>query len=419
MEDAAVDDDGAPGGTAGETTPGAAPRPAQVTFTGAWWDLFTLVLKNSIFTLLTLGIYRFWAKTELRRYFWASSALGDQPFEYTGRGLELFLGFLVVIAILGPSSLLYDWTLGIVGMESSTGALLQTGYSIAILCLIHVAVYRIWRYRLSRTSWRGIRFGLDGSTWSYVGIAFGWSVLVGLTLGVMYPWARRALWSYRMNNARFGTTPMAFDPDAPIGGLVFPWLCALVFPGILFGLFAYIAARSAIDGNTQAAGQSLAWLWPFVIAAFLLWIAAAGWYRLKEFVLFLSHTRVGGEITIETTPKLVVALGLVILNAVVSAVILGAAAALATMAFVGSAVNGANPEPLSGLAIAAMAGAGLTVLIVLPAVSTLIFRYGLTRHIVGSIRATNVEALDAVAQSSRQGPTRAEGLADAFDVGAF
>lgn len=63
-------------------------------------DLFKLAFKTSILTFLTLGIYRFWAKTRIRKYIWSSATVDGDAFEYTGTGLEKFLGFLVAIVIL-------------------------------------------------------------------------------------------------------------------------------------------------------------------------------------------------------------------------------------------------------------------------------------------------------------------------------
>ena len=62
--------------------------------------LFKLAFATSILTLITLGIYRFWAKTRIRKYIWSSASASSDAFEYTGTGLEKFLGFLVAIVIL-------------------------------------------------------------------------------------------------------------------------------------------------------------------------------------------------------------------------------------------------------------------------------------------------------------------------------
>ena len=49
---------------------------------------------------MTLGIYQFWTRARLRRYIWSSILPGGDYFEYTGTGLEKFLGFLIALVVL-------------------------------------------------------------------------------------------------------------------------------------------------------------------------------------------------------------------------------------------------------------------------------------------------------------------------------
>ncbi len=90
------------------------PRPAPagaagpVEFTGQRGPLFRLLLKNAVFKLLTLWIYRFWAKTWIRRYFWNNIRIDRDPLEYTGLPSELFIGFLIVLGILVPLGMVYE-----------------------------------------------------------------------------------------------------------------------------------------------------------------------------------------------------------------------------------------------------------------------------------------------------------------------
>ena len=58
-----------------------------------------LVIRNTLLTMITVGIYRFWAKTRIRQYLWSRISLLDDRFEYTGRGRELFFGFLIVLFV--------------------------------------------------------------------------------------------------------------------------------------------------------------------------------------------------------------------------------------------------------------------------------------------------------------------------------
>src|SRR6478609_8840639 len=57
-------------------------------------ELWVLHLKNVALTAVTFGIYRFWAKTHMRRYLWSTTELWGDPFEYTGTPGELFKSFL-------------------------------------------------------------------------------------------------------------------------------------------------------------------------------------------------------------------------------------------------------------------------------------------------------------------------------------
>src|SRR4029079_3778667 len=60
-----------------------------------------IALVNFLLSLVTLTIYRFWAKTNVRRHIWSCVHINGEPLEYTGRGVALFLGALFVTAVLG------------------------------------------------------------------------------------------------------------------------------------------------------------------------------------------------------------------------------------------------------------------------------------------------------------------------------
>ena len=78
----------------------------QPLYTGRLRKLIPIVLRNILLSIITLGIYRFWGKTKIRRYLWSQVSFRGEPLEYTGTGTELFLGFLVVMLILIPVLLL-------------------------------------------------------------------------------------------------------------------------------------------------------------------------------------------------------------------------------------------------------------------------------------------------------------------------
>ncbi len=83
--------------------PGAGANPiASPGYTGNPVEIGTIVGVNFVLNLVTLGFYRFWAKTRVRRYLWSRISLYGDRLEYTGLGKELFIGFLIAMAILVP-----------------------------------------------------------------------------------------------------------------------------------------------------------------------------------------------------------------------------------------------------------------------------------------------------------------------------
>ena len=78
------------------------PPPMPVAFSGSRREFFELVKRGAGLEFVTLGFYRFWLLTDIRRHLWANTLVGGDAAEYTGRGKELLIGFLVALAILVP-----------------------------------------------------------------------------------------------------------------------------------------------------------------------------------------------------------------------------------------------------------------------------------------------------------------------------
>ena len=66
-----------------------------------------LVMRGALLELVTVGFYRFWLATDMRRHLWSHTSVeGDAP-EYTGTAKELFIGFLFALAIIVPLNVGY------------------------------------------------------------------------------------------------------------------------------------------------------------------------------------------------------------------------------------------------------------------------------------------------------------------------
>jgi uncharacterized membrane protein YjgN (DUF898 family) len=187
---------------------GPPPLPGLVRFIGPEWAYWQLRIKGAALLLVTLGIYRFWLLTDVRRFLWSNTEIAGETLEYDGLATELLLGFLFAIAILVP---IY------VAIAMATLALELPDYASALGGLALLAVfgefarYRARRYRLTRTVFRGLRFHQDGSGWLYAFYAILWWILIFVSLGLAYPWAQANLQRYMMRHTSYGRLSGRFE----------------------------------------------------------------------------------------------------------------------------------------------------------------------------------------------------------------
>jgi uncharacterized membrane protein YjgN (DUF898 family) len=208
-------------------------------FEGNWREFAPIAFTNLLLTIVTLGIYRFWATTRERQYLWSRSRFVDEHLEWAGTGKELFFGFLIVLLLFGLPYLIASFgaqALIARGYEE-IGAALGVLAFVAIFYLMGVARFRALRYRLSRTRWRGIRGGSDNPGFVF-GLSYMWKTIVGwLPLGLLIPWSMTSLWNERWSKMSFG--PYRFEANAEAGGVFARFLLFYLAPFILFlgGLF--------------------------------------------------------------------------------------------------------------------------------------------------------------------------------------
>jgi uncharacterized membrane protein YjgN (DUF898 family) len=181
---------------------------APVQFTGSDGAFRRLVVRGAFLELVTFGFYRFWLTTDIRRHLWTHTEIDGDALEYTGRGKELLLGFLIAMAVLGPIFLVYF----LIGLEAERiKAFSSLPLYLFLLAFGQFAAYRARRYRLTRTVWRGLRFWMTGSGWSYAWRSVLWGLLLGPTLGFTYPWRMAALERYKLRHTFYGNLPGRFE----------------------------------------------------------------------------------------------------------------------------------------------------------------------------------------------------------------
>lgn len=184
------------------------PPPMPVGFSGSRSEFFHLVKRGAGLEFVTLGFYRFWLTTDIRRHLWSNTQIDGDGAEYTGRGKELLIGFLVALAILVPIYLGYF----LAGLEAEHYKAFASIPLVAFFYLFgQFAIFRARRYRLTRTVWRGVRFWMSGSGWIYALQASLWGLLAVVTLGLAMPWRTAALERYKMRHSYYGDLQGSFE----------------------------------------------------------------------------------------------------------------------------------------------------------------------------------------------------------------
>ncbi|HEY0149442.1 MAG TPA: YjgN family protein [Allosphingosinicella sp.] len=251
------------------------------TFTGSWREFLPIAATNLLLTVVTLGIYRFWAKARERRYLWSRTHFIDDHLEWTGTGKEMFIGFLIVMLVLLPLFLGFQFGVQAMMMRGETGPALLMMMLIygGIFYLVGVGQFRALRYRLSRTWWHGIRGGSFQPGWGYGG-KFMWKNFVGYAAaGFLVPWSMTSLWNDRWNEMSFG--PHRIEACAGTDGLFGRWLLVYLAPigGVFLMMVIGFGAASSGNETAGAAGFAIGFLAIYLLMGLASLSYYAAFYR--------------------------------------------------------------------------------------------------------------------------------------------
>lgn len=406
----------------------ASSPPMAVGYRGEQGPLFWLALKTALLTLITLGFYRFWAKTRIRKYFWSATAPGGDPMEYSGNGLEKLLGFLIAVAFLAIYLGLFQVILSFVGLSVFSGGdgpearALQILFSqatwMAVIPFIFYAQYRARRYILSRTRWRGVRFGVDAAAWGYVWRAILHWIVTVISLGLLLP--RQTFWleKYKIDRTWYGNTKFVQ------GG---KWTS--LYPAMKHYFIS--AGLIAVPGVLIALTEQYVFL-IFVFVGAVWFYYAFAYYNVVSFQILADQKKLGERVGFVTTPRASKVFWTYVLGALLASTCAGLVFSafsivasnfmgLSTLDLLAEGQQLFDPENLSvgfyiGIGVFVM---GYLAMLLSYGVFGMIFvSQPVLEHYVENTQILNPEALDDIQQRSRDEMVEAEGFADALDVGA-
>jgi uncharacterized membrane protein YjgN (DUF898 family) len=411
-----------------------APAAGAVRFLGKEAAYWRLRIKGAVLLVVTLGLYRFWFATDIRRFLWSNTEIGGETLEYTGLATELVGGFLLALAILVP---LYTG-FAIAALEFSPRALVSAVAGLMLLAFgAEFALYRARRYRLTRTVFRGVRFDQHGSAWRYALYALLWWALVAVTLGLAYPWAQASLQRFKMRHTCYGDLPGVFAGSGlalflrgvPLWFLVAgPLLVALGMLGRLVDWDALNTAMIQGDQMTLARIESGAEFHRAIGVAAIAFgaaaLAAALLYPLFQAIMlrwWISGLRFGGmTVTSGLRNGQVYRVYLRFILYIFLLLLIALAAGIACL-FVVTALAGPRHESQLGELLASAITIGLYVVIALGAstIHQVVVTFALWRLGAQSADLSGADALEGVRASGAPSSALGEGLADALGVGGI
>ncbi|MGH1330513.1 MAG: DUF898 family protein [Paracoccaceae bacterium] len=417
-------------------------------YAGDKMHMFKLAFRTGALTVLTLGFYRFWMKTKLRRYYWSSIRPGGVPLEYMGQGVEKLLGFLVAVVVMafyiGVVNLILMFASFAIFHGNVTAYVLSF---IGVLPIVFFAQYRARRYILARTRWRGIRFGLEPGAWGYSFRALGYWLLAIGSLGLLWPLKTFRLEKYRTDNTYFGDQKLhqggrftmlyrpflqVLIPGAISLGLV-GWFFVASMTGVTeFGLFEIINALDEVSESNAGYG---------FLRAQLLHLITVPWmfvgmlhYSVQAFRIMAAHKSAGG-IRFEAKPRtgrmvwiymsgftlsyivLVLGLTMMILVAVILLMISGQGGLFEDLVVKAGAGQAFNAIPL-WLTTAISIVIYFTIFILWQVFQHVFVTLPRARHYAETLTLHGTDQLGAIRQRARDEFAEAEGFADALDLGA-
>ena len=177
-------------------------------FWGEGSQFFSIIIVNWLLTIVTLGIYYPWARAKKLKYLFGSTALNDDRFSFHGTGKEMFIGMVKLIVVLFATSgiIIAFYLIHLPGL----GIIL---FYLLLLLVVPLAIHGSFRYRMSRTSLRGIRFGYRGNRRELVVNFLKWFFLTLITVGIYGAWLAIHMRKYTLSNVRYGDVQCRYQGD--------------------------------------------------------------------------------------------------------------------------------------------------------------------------------------------------------------
>lgn len=165
-------------------------------FTGSAGEYFRIWIVNLFFTLITFGIYSAWAKVRKKKYFYGSTRLDGDTFDYFAEPKTILKGRIAAGAVL----LTYAFAAELYPAS-------RYGFWALALLLLPWLIVRAVTFNARNSAWRGVRFDFTATARDAAWVYIGKLAVAVVTLGIGFPWFMARQKAFVASHHAFGTTP--------------------------------------------------------------------------------------------------------------------------------------------------------------------------------------------------------------------
>jgi uncharacterized membrane protein YjgN (DUF898 family) len=284
---------------------------------------YGIQVTNLLLIIVTFGLYYPWARAATLHYIYQETELSGSRFIFHGTGKEMFRGFIkIFITFISLAAALYFLWYNVedefsdeftntlqLTIDRIILSIYSAGFILALL-ITPLVIHGSIKYRLSRTSWRGIHMGYRGTIGGIYKVYLLGILLTILTVGIYYPWFIVSLRKYVISNIRMGD--LHFDYEGTGGdyfiiqlmgsfamiftlGIYYFWYKRDVFNFFIDNIVVYQNEKKCYFQSKADAAAVFEWvIINYVIIAFSLGLAIP-WAMLRTLQFVVNNVEIYGQ----------------------------------------------------------------------------------------------------------------------------
>ncbi len=166
----------------------------SLVFKGNIGQFVGIFLLNLLLSIVTLGIYTPWMVKNIQKFFVDHSTYSANPFNFKGKGGELFV--IVLVTVIVPISVLVAFTVVFTLAAHAQNSWIANGvYQVVSKFVMIPYMYFLYKWMMN-VSYKSYSITWKTDAWEACGKIFVQMLLTIITLGIYYPMAIIKLYHY-------------------------------------------------------------------------------------------------------------------------------------------------------------------------------------------------------------------------------